>query len=427
MRAQFFLTMALTLFPPLVLAQDWLGFRGSSNDGISSDTGFPTTWSEEKNLLWKTALPGPGSSSPVIFSNKIFVTCFTGVDGMAENLDSLKRHLICLDAGSGKILWNTAVSAALPDDPYRGFITQHGYASCTPVTDGERVYVFFGKSGVCAFDYQGKKLWQQSVGSSSGNRKWGSASSPILYKNLVIVNASEESRAVIALDKATGKEFWRAEASRLELSYSTPRIVQKSDGKAELVLIVPGEIWGLDPDSGKLRWFSTIPFSGNISPTLVQYKDLVIGMGGFPQSGTAAVRIGGKGDVTKDSIAWSGSESSYVPSPVVKGDYLYWVNDRGLAICCEAATGKVVYKERLGIGGGTGASRGVYASVVLAGDRMVATTRSEGVFVLQPGPPFKVLAHNRLADDSDFNASPALSKGRIFLRSNKALYCIGEK
>ena len=194
-------------------AGDWPRFHGPDGSGVSLDKQpLPVTWSETENLKWKAKLPGPGSSSPIVVGNRVVVTCWTGYgadpDHEGDEKD-LRRHVICLDRDSGKVLWDQTVEPVLPEDPYSGQFTQHGYASHTPVSDGKRIYVFFGKTGVLAFDLEGKKLWQTSVGTGSGSHGWGTASSPILYKDLVIVPASAESKSLVALNQADGKEVWR--------------------------------------------------------------------------------------------------------------------------------------------------------------------------------------------------------------------------
>ena len=206
------------------------------------------TWSDSQNVKWKVALPGPGSSSPIVSGERVFVTCYTGYgDGSSGGSpDQLQRHLLCLERQTGKILWDKSVPAELPEDPFSGYLTEHGYASSTPVTDGERVYVFFGKTGALAFDFEGKQLWKVNLGKQSSNRRWGSGASPVLYKNMVIVNAAEESRSVRALDKLTGKEVWKAEADSLELCFGTPMLVDGEGGRTDLALAVPGEVVGTE-------------------------------------------------------------------------------------------------------------------------------------------------------------------------------------
>jgi outer membrane protein assembly factor BamB len=408
-------------------AADWPRFRGPNGSGIATDAKPPTTWSDVENVRWKTDLPGPGTSSPIIVGDRIFVTCYSGYgDGRTGgDVQKLLRHLVCVDRTTGKIAWSADVPAVQPEDRFDGFMTEHGYASHTPVSDGERVYVFFGKSGAAAFDLEGKKLWQTSLGTDSNRKNWGSASSPILYKDFVIINASEEGHAIVALEKATGKIAWRAEGSALELSFGTPVLVE-SEGRTDLVFSVPGELWGLNPDTGKLRWFAKTGLPGNIAPSVIAGDGVVYVCGGFPRLGALAVRTGGKGDVTETHIVWTGSISTYVPTPVLHEGRLHFVSDAGFATCLDAKTGNVIYKERLPGASATGrGGKPFYASPVLANGALYAVSRQNGTFVLEAKPEFKVIAQNKLEiDNSQFNATPAIADGQLFLRSNRALYCI---
>ena len=419
------LTVGLSLASLHAGQPEWPQFRGPSGSGIAAADAHPaTTWSATQNMKWKVALPGPGSSSPVIAGERVFITCYSGYGDGSSGADpeKLQRHLICLQRNSGKVLWDKSVPAELPEDEYSGNLREHGYASNTPVTDGERVYAFFGKTGVLAFDFDGRQLWKVNVGKQSSNRRWGSAASPILCQKTVIVNAAEEGRSVLALDKLTGKEVWKTEVNSLELSFVTPVLVECAGGRSDLALAVPGEMWGLNPDTGKLRWFAQTGITGNVSPSLVAADGIVYATGGYPRQGTIAVRAGGKGDVTQTNVLWSSQSASYVPSPVVCQGHLYIISDQGSAICLEARTGKLVYKERLpGVSGG----KPFYASVVLADGHLYATSRRNGTFVMQAAPTFTLLAQNRLADDdTDFNGTPAITGKQLFLRSNRFLYCI---
>jgi len=404
-------------------AGDWSGFRGSDGSGVSDDQHIPLQWSSEKNLHWKTELPGPGSSSPITVGDKVFVTCYsgygTGKDGNNDQ-ENLKRHLVCIDQNSGSIVWDKAMKAKLPEERYGGFLSQHGYASSTPVSDGEQVYVFFGKTGVLAFDLDGNLVWQRSVGSGSSPRGFGLGSSPTVYKDFVIVNASAESEAIIALNKKTGEEAWKSPASALYGSWCTPLIVESKQGKQELVINAPYEVWGLNPDTGKLLWYAEAIPDGNICPSLVAKDGIVYALGGRGGRVAVAVRTGGKGDVTKTHVLWTTQLGSYVPSPVLHDGYLYWVTDRGTACCLNAETGEKAYQSRL--------SGGFYASATVINDKIYAVSRKNGTYVLASGEKFQQLAHNKLeGDTTDFNGSPAVSNGRLFLRSNQALYCIGKK
>lgn len=396
---------------------DWPRFRGPNGTGVSDDAGIPVEWSDSQNLRWKAALPGPGSSSPIVVADRVFVTCYSGTEG-----SELKRHLLCFQLADGTPLWQVVIDPKHPEDEYRGFLTEHGYASSTPVADGERVFVFCGKAGVLAFDRDGKELWRADVGSESSRQRWGSGASLLLWQDLVIVNAAEESRSIRALDRATGAERWKSEADLLALSYGTPALITLPDGAAELVVPVSEEVWGLRPDTGKLKWYCTSPLAGTLIPSPVASGDTVYVFGGNRGAGSIAVRAGGEKDVTKSHVLWSGRNSSYVATPVLHNGRLYWVDDRGTAQCVDAATGQSVYRQRLPIEGKR--DRPVYASPVLAGERMYVVTRGNGTFVLSTGPALEIVAQNRLAsDESDFNGTPAISSGCLLLRSDRNLYC----
>jgi len=406
-------------------ASDWRQFRGPNGSGIAAADAQPaTTWSDSQNLKWKVALPGPGSSSPIVAGERVFITCYSGYgDGSSgASLEQLQRHLLCVDRTTGKTLWDKSIAAEMPEDAYTGNLREHGYASNTPVTDGERVFAFFGKTGVVAFDFQGQQLWKVNVGRQSSNRRWGSGASPILYQNTVIVNAAEESRSILALDKHSGKEVWKAAVDSLELSFVTPVLAECAGGRLDLALAVPGELWGLNPATGKLRWFAQTGITGNVSPSVVAADGVVYATGGFPRQGTIAVRAGGKGDVTQTNVLWSSQSASYVPSPVVCHGHLFFVSDQGYATCLDAKSGALIYKERLpGVSGG----KPFYASVVLANEHLYAVSRRCGTYVLPESPQFALVAQNRLAgDDSDFNGTPAIVGRQLFLRSNRSLYCI---
>jgi outer membrane protein assembly factor BamB len=425
------LPVMLLTFAGFARAADWAQFRGPGGAAVAKDAAVvPAEWGDGKNLAWKAALPGPGSSSPIVVGDRVYVTCYTGygVDGQQGGDPSkLKRLLVCLDRKDGNARWTSSVDAILPEDPYRGFLTEHGYASSTPASDGTSVFCFFGKSGVVAFDAaSGKQLWRTIVGKESDKRGWGSAASPVLYKDLVIVNASSESQSIRALDKKTGKEVWKAEAVALELCFGTPALVQLPNGATELAIAVPGELWGLNPDSGKLQWYASTRVAGNVAPSVVAADGVVYLTGGFESRGTMAVRAGGKGDVTRSHVLWSISDSSYIPSPVALDGKLYWVDDNGRAACLDAASGNVINQQRLQLRGSSRRGKAVYASVVAAGDKLIAVTRTSGAFVLGATPSLQVLAINRLGDESDFNPTPAVAGGQLFLRSNRALYCIGK-
>tara|TARA_R110002073_G_scaffold43606_6_gene121613 strand:+ start:3809 stop:5062 length:1254 start_codon:yes stop_codon:yes gene_type:complete len=393
----------------------WPEFLGPGGQARSVDT-VPTTWSETENLLWKVDLPGSGSSSPIVVDDQVIVTCY--VSGAEA-----KRQVISFDKTNGQQKWAVDFPIDYREDRYQGYITEHGYASNTPVTDGENVYVFLGKGGVHSISLDGKKNWSFDVGKGSSNRQWGSAASLVLFENSVIVNAAEESRAIIALDKATGKEIWRQDADMLELTYGTPRIITRPDSEPELVISVPGEIWSMNPRTGKLRWYCESPMTGNVTPSVIVDGDTVYSFGGYRASGSIAVKLGGKDDVTDSHVQWTNRSSSYVATPLLQDGRFYWIDDRGIAYCTSAKDGEVIYKSRVD---DLESGRPVYASPVLIGKNIYVVTRRSGTIVYAPNNEFKPIAQNKFAsDETDFNASPAVSDGKLYLRSNQSLYCVG--
>jgi len=401
--------------------EDWMRFRGPNGSATSVDANVPVEWSDTKNMLWKTELPGPGTSSPIVVGGKVYLTCFSGYNetGRAEGqMAALKRSLLCFDRKSGKTLWRRDLKVVQPEqDRIRD---GHGYASSTPVSDGEGLWVFCGKSGVFAFGLDGSPRWQASVGSKLSG--WGSAASPILYKDLVIVNASVESESLIAMDKKTGKVAWRARA--IKEAWNTPLLVAVKGGADELVVAVPRKVIGLDPKTGKQLWTCDTDISWYMVPSAVAHDGIVYCIGGRSgKAGSLAVRAGGRGDVTKTHRLWRSDEYSNVSSPVYHEGRLYFAHEqRAVAYCLDAKTGKVVYEKRLEPRAGQ-----VYPSPVLAGGRLYYLTRRSGVFVVPVGPEFKIVAHNTLPDRSTFNSSPAVSGSHILIRSDTYLYCLGKK
>jgi len=378
--------------------------------------GIPVKFSAEENLAWKTALPGPGGSSAIVLGDQIYVTSYSGyaVPGTTSgDINALKRHLLCLKRADGTKVWEREVPAAQPEQPK---VRDHGYASSTPLADAERVYVLFGKSGVLAFSHEGKQLWHADVGSDVHG--WGSATSPLIHKDLVIVNASVESGSLVALNKATGKEVWRT--GGIKESWNTPILVPV-ENRTELVLAIMGKVLGFDPDTGKQRWSCATGIGWYMVPSLVSSNDVIYCIGGRT-GGSLAVRAGGSGDVTGSHRLWTLNKGSNVPSPILHKGHLYWLHENlAIVYCAEAVTGKVVYEERI-----EGAGQ-FYASPVLADDKLYCVSRRGSVFVLAAKPQFEQLARNELSDRSSFDASPTVEGNRLMIRSDKFLYCIGGK
>lgn len=401
---------AVVLLPQIVLAGNWPQFRGPGGLGISQEKDLPIGWSETENVAWKTAMPGYGSSSPIALNGKLYVTCYSGygIRGVPGRMEDLRLHLVCVDSKNGKIIWHKQIKPIFPESKA---VRDHGYAAHTPVTDGEHLYVFFGKSGVFKFDLDGNQIWQTSIGTKTHG--WGSGTSPVLYENLVIVNASVESNSLVAIDKNTGKEVWRA--GGMDSSWNTPHLVKNSRGKYELAVTVKDWIIGFDPKTGDELWRCK-GISDYICPSIVSHEDVVYAMGGR-SSQAVAVRSGGRGDVTGTHKLWQADVGANVCSPVVYDGHLYWVSDRNrTAYCLSLSDGSVKYSE--------GAGPQPYASALLADGRLYVVSRNGGTLVLAAKPQFEKLALNELEDESTFNASVIAYDGALILRSDKNLYCI---
>jgi hypothetical protein len=402
----------------LFAAADWPQFLGPQGASITEEKGLPVAWSATENILWKTALPGFGGSSPMVLGEKIFVTTYSGYgqgEDQAGKQEDLVRHVLCLDAAGGKILWDKSLKALLPEREYGGYLAQHGYASSTPLTDGKLLYVFFGRSGVYAFNLAGEELWHAEVGSKVHG--WGSATSPLLAGDLVIVNACVESGAVVALNKATGKEVWRVEG--IKESWSTPALLELPGGKQELVVSMHNKVLGLDPATGQQLW-TCAGVLDYVCPAVLTHGDVAYVTGG-KKNVMMAIRGGGRGDVTASHKLWEISKGSKVPTPLYCEGCLYWISDtRVAAYCVKAQTGEVVYEQRLADFGQ------VYASLLLSEGKLYGVSRNKGAIVLATGPQFKELARNDLGDSSIFNGTPVPCHGRLLLRSDRFLYCIGK-
>lgn len=399
-------------------ADDWPRFRGPDGSGVTAASPLPMTWSEDEHVVWRRPLPGPGSSSPILCGTRLFVTCYTGYGLSAEEPgrpDDLNRVLLCFDRASGELQW----AAEEPDngtaESYDGFVKLHGYASSTPATDGTAVYTFYGGAGVFAYDLDGVRKWHASVGNR--NDAFGSGASPILFENLVIVNANVEDRSLVALDRRSGAEVWRT--GDINRAWSTPTIATTAVGNPELVLGMKHAFKGFDPRTGEELW-SCEGVNGYVCPSGVARDDVVYAIGG--RRGMAvAIRTGGRGDVSATHRLWVQQAGSNVSSPVYHDGHLYWISDTGIAFVLDAATGKMVTRRR------EADAAPMYASMAYGDGRFYAVSRENGTFVYDADPALPLLAHNVLEDDgSPFNGSPAFSVGRIYLRSDRFLYCLGE-
>jgi len=414
---------------------EWPGFRGPHRNGVAADQTPPTTWDATHNIAWQLDLPGPGSSSPVIVGSRLFLTCYSGYgvgDAETEPGD-LVHHILCIDRQSGEPIWERKIPGQLDGPASRMQLGEHGFASPTPVTDGEVLYTYFGKVGLVACDLRGDILWQQTLGNFDyeagvdplGDQRlrqpdgtpislrWGAAASPLLFGDLVIVNASEDSDSIRALDRRTGDLVWKRHSPFLEGCAISPILAGAGEHQV-LIQVLGGAVWGMDPATGKLLWEEETQAKGGMSPTPVVDAKRVYVFGGSGKS--RALRFDA-GDGPR--LLWE-SRNQDIPSPVLHDGVLYAVLMKGMACAIQAADGEVLSNPRL-----EGRTGDIYASPTLAGGHLYVVSRERGVFVYAANPELPLVAHNTIqGDDSRFDASPAVVDDRIYLRSGKRLYCI---
>jgi outer membrane protein assembly factor BamB len=404
-----FLFLAVAL---AAAADNWPAWRGPEMNGQSRETELPLSWSATENVRWKAPLPGPGMSSPIVWGDRVFLT-------QALDREGHRRALLCFDRRDGKQLWQGVVDYPENESTYSG---EPHYCSASPVTDGERVIAWHGSAGVVCYDFRGKELWRRDLGHCE--HIWGNAASPILYRDLAILNFGPGERTfLVALDKRTGQEVWKADEpggkygtapSEWLGSWSTP-VVGRLNGRDELVMQWPGAVKAYAPQTGELLW--TCRGLGNLSyNSALLTPEAVVALAGF--SGAAiAVKPGGSGDVTDTHRLWLVEKTPQrIGSGVVVGDHLYILNAIGTAQCIEVKTGRSLWEERAG-----GSSWG---SMVHAGGRLYVTTQPGETIVLAAKPTFEVLSRNPLGERSQ--SSPAISDGQIFLRTYGHLWCIGK-
>ena len=387
-------------------------------------------------MAWHIELPGAGASSPIVNGDRLYLTCYSGYGAQYDQSEpnQLLHHLVCVQRSTGKILWDKTVAGNLEKEARQVQKNEHGFASPTPITDGKAIYCYFGKTGVVKFDLDGNQQWKTSLGSGTGPRpeplkmgdrelpplRWGAASSPLLFENLVIVNASEESDSLRALDQETGDLVWKVDSAKFEGSAMSPRIFE-ADGQHVLVVAVQKEYWGMDPKSGGVLWSIETGNLGGLSPSPIGAEGVLYAFGGAGKG--HALRLGklGAGQKPEDRILWE-SKNTDIPSGVLHKGLIHLVQTKGMAACLEAESGKSVFDGRL-----EGRTGSVYASPTIAGDRLYVVSRKRGTFVYSTDGKYELLAHNQIeGDDSQFNASPVMVGRELFLRSDKSLYCIVE-
>jgi hypothetical protein len=400
---------AIVVLFPLAQAENWPGFRGPTRQGVSSEKNLPLEWGPGRNVFWKTAIPGNGWSSPIVWEDRIFVTAATN--------EGRSCHVLSLDAGSGKILWDKHVF----DQETLQKREQNSYASPTPVTDGERVFAVFGGGSVVALDFEGNVLWENRDFDFFSEH--GLCASPVLYKDTVIMTFDPSSRtgreekigwkvpwngaAIWALDKRTGKLVWEGKRKASRLAHVTPNFMQV-DGKTQLISGAGDVVQGFDPDTGELLW-SVYSQGEGVVPSIVIGGGLAYSISGFEATTIRAVAPGGK-------IVWEQTRSaSHIPSMIYHEGLLYNMHEGGVATCMDAKTGEVIWQERVG--------GSHWASPVLADGRIYFLSEEGETVVVEPGREYKELARNHLNQHTQ--ASIAVSQGRLFIRTAEELWAIG--
>jgi outer membrane protein assembly factor BamB len=410
----------------------WPKWRGPDDNGMAR-TDAPLQWSDKENIKWKATIPGRGHSSPVLWGDKIFVTTAVPIGpavprarmGQSPNGDTgpqpeHKFDVICLDKKTGKVIWQrTAKTAA----PHEGFHQRYGsFASNSPVTDGKYVYAFFGSRGVFCYDLDGKLIWEKDLGVKMKMRLgFGEGTAPVLSGATLILNFDQEGDSfIVALDKTSGNELWRA--SRDEHStWSMPLVVDYA-GSKQVVVTATGKVRSYDLKTGKTIW-ECAGLGVNAIPAPVRQDDVVYVMTGFREPNLMAIKLGRTGDLTgSDAVLWKNTRgNSYTPSPVLYDNKLYTLTDTGMLSCYNARSGAPYYQmTRLP------KPYSFKSSPVGTNGKLYMASEDGDVIVVKMGEKFEVLATNTMEDEF-FVATPAIVDGEIFLRGRNTLYCISEK
>lgn len=398
--------LALASSIPRAAAENWPAWRGPRGDGTSLETNAPTQWSATQNIVWKTAVPGIGHSSPVVWNDRIFT-----VSAFAERQE---RALLCFDRRSGQLLWRQTVLTA----PLESKSDDNTFASCTPATDGERVYVAFldaRQIAVAALDFNGKPLWLVRPGEFQNDH--GFASSPVLYDDMVLLSAQgKQGNFLVALSRVDGHTLWKKALDHPSNSFGQP-LARLLAGRPQIILCGDKTVSSFDPKSGERLWFVESPSTDFVlTPVFSEQAGLLLASSSWPGKELQAIKPDGQGDVTKTKIVWKSiAGAPYVPSPIAIDRYFLTVSDSGNEIYCfEAATGRVLWHQPFG--------HTVASPVSVAG--LVHFLNDKGLtHVIKPGEKYELVASNNLGEKC--YASPAISGGQIFLRTAATLYCIG--
>jgi outer membrane protein assembly factor BamB len=429
--------LPILIVPCLGAEQRWPQFRGQES-GLAEGAHLPATWSTTKNVAWKTQVPGQGWSSPIVWEDKVFLTSVVsdaktappprgyGGDFLGKTPPGIHQwNVYCLSWRDGKILWHKTAHKGKPGSTIHG---KNTYASETPATDGKRLYAYFGNVGLFCYDMAGKELWSRSFGIHKTKMGWGTGASPVVHKNRVyVVNDNEEKSFLAAVDAETGAEVWRIPRDE-KSNWSTP-FIWVNDRRAEIVTTGTQKVRSYSLD-GKLLW-ELGGMSSLTIPTPSSRNGLLYISSGFSldiqRRPLVAIRPGASGDISlkmgetaNKFIAWQQPFAApYHPSPVVYGNYVYVLHDRGVMDCYDAMTGKVIYKRQQIRDGKR------FTASPCAGDGKIFCVNEDGdTFVIEAGPKLKVLNKNRL--DEMCMATPAIVGDSLLIRTETKLYRIGE-
>jgi len=439
------LTVTMLLAVPVVAqkAINWPSFRGAYATGIAENQNLPETWDGEKgvNIKWKTRIPGLAHSSPVVWADRVFVTTAIssratatfkpGLYGDGDASDDRSPHewkLMCLDKRTGKVLWDRVAYQGVPLEKRH---IKSTYANATPATDGRYVVAFFGSQGLYAYDLTGRLIWKQQLGRLNAGAydipsyEWGTASSPIIFKDLVIVQCDQQQGSFIqAFDIRSGKSVWKTAREELP-SWCTPTIYPGKN-RTELITNAPNFIRGYDPSNGKELW--RLGGSSKITaPTPVFDGDyIVVASGRRPEMPLFVIRAGATGDITlpegktsSQHVLWSRQRvGPYMPTPLIYRGYLYILRNQGILSCYELASGEEKYTERIPHQGS-----GFSGSPVAADGKIYLPSEDGDIFVVTAGPSFRLAGKNPVGQL--LMATPAISDGIMFVRAEHELFAIG--
>lgn len=414
---------------------NWHHWRGPYANGIAPKANPPLVWDAKKNIKWKADLPGRGSATPIVWGERVFIVTAIKTDKIAGPADMPKADprgdlktkapvhfhrfvVLCLDRATGKLRWQRQAAERVP---HEGHHPSHSYAAGSPTTDGKFLYVSFGSFGVYCYDLDGKLQWQRDLGRLLTRYGWGEAVTPVIHGDSLLLNWDQEAGAALyCLDPASGKTRWKAERDE-KSSWNTPLVVEHK-GVTQIIVNGTKRIRAHDLKSGKVLW-ECGGMTVNPIPSIVSADGVAYCLSGYRGAAGVAVPLDSVGDLGTDGkVVWRiGKGTPYVPSPLLLGDRLIFTQaNNALLTILDRKTGKpIVDRERLPVEGGQ-----FYASPIAAAGRIYLVTRDGTTLVLRQGDRVDVLATNRLDDAVD--ASPAAVGRQLFLRGEKALYCIEE-